>query len=73
MTTYTLVLIETLLFTGVFEMPAFGTALSPIENPIPLTVVLDGIQEPRELGGLLHTASTVRSEQIITTKGKDTT
>ena len=54
-------------------MPAFGTALSPIENPIPLTVVLDGIQEPRELGGLLHTASTVRSEQIITTKGKDTT
>lgn len=50
-------------------MPEYGKALSQDKQCIPLTVVFDGIKEPRELGSLFHAASVVGCEQIVTTKG----
>lgn len=56
-------------FSGVFEMPEYGKALSQDRQCIPLTVVFNDIKEPRELGTLFHAASVVGCERIVTTKG----
>lgn len=52
---------------GVFEMPDYEEVLSTAS--IPLTVVFNNVREPRELGTLLHSASAVGCQQIITLKG----
>lgn len=51
-------------------MPEIGKAISPLDKSIPLTIIIDGIKEPRDLGDLLHSASAVRCEKIISTKGR---
>ncbi|XP_076066231.1 rRNA methyltransferase 3, mitochondrial-like [Oratosquilla oratoria] len=51
---------------GVFSIPTSHPKLRP---RLPLTVILDEIRDPKNLGGILRSLAAVGAEQVILTKG----
>ncbi|BFZ05512.1 hypothetical protein BsWGS_08551 [Bradybaena similaris] len=54
---------------GVFRKPQQGEALSPAETTLPISLILDSMKDPGNVGTLIRTAAAVGCERIITTKG----
>lgn len=55
--------------TGVFKIPKTSSPSSNPTTKFPLTLVLDELRDPGNLGGILRTAAAVGVSQVLLLKG----
>ncbi|KAG7153692.1 rRNA methyltransferase 3-like [Homarus americanus] len=53
---------------GVFKRPEFGSS-QHVSQSVPVTVILDEVREPGNLGGILRTLASVGVDQVVLIKG----
>jgi len=56
--------------SAIFEMPEKGHLFYTERKTIPLTLVLDNIRDPGNMGTLIRTAAAVGCQSVTTIKGK---